>query len=102
MATPSKMTDHKDLLIHALQECGLYVNFPKSDLEPSTCKDYVGFVIDTEGPGGVPWIKIPSKKLKKLKKASDTHFEKRVSRPDHWLELQAWVWRGPGQSYLPN
>ncbi len=92
MSTLSKMTDHKDLLIHTLQECGLCVNFPKSDLDPSTCKDYVGFVIDTEGPRGVPWIKIPTKKLKKLKKASNNQFEKRVFRPDYWLELQACVW----------
>ncbi len=92
MATLSKMTDHKDLLKHTLQECGLHVNFSKSDLDPSTCKYYVGFVIDTQGPGGVPWIKIPTKKLKKLKKASNNHFKKTVFRPDHWLELQACVW----------
>ncbi len=89
MATPSKMTDHKNLLIHTLQDCGLYINVPKSDLDPSTCKDYVGFVIDTEGPWGVPWKKIPTKKLKK---ALNNHFEKRLFRPDHWLELQACVW----------
>ncbi len=82
------MTDHKDLLIHALQECGLYINFPKSDLDPSTCKYYVGFVIDTEGPGSVPWIKIPTKKVMPTQSIR----KKRVFRPDHLLELQACMW----------
>ncbi len=69
MARHSLMADHRDLLVDTLQDLGsCFINFPKSDLEPSTEKVYVGFEINSSGLGNVPCIKVIKNKLQKLKK----------------------------------
>ena len=67
MAQDCLIKDHTDTLVHTLQDLGLYINFVKSDLCPSNQKEYIGFVINSEGPNGCPWIVIPRKKITKLK-----------------------------------
>ena len=68
MSQQQFITDHKDLLLHTLSDLGLTVNYDKSVLIPTTVIEYIGFIIDSIGPNNTPWIKIPVKKLNKLKK----------------------------------
>ena len=67
LANSKDITDHTDTLVHTLQDLGLCINFEKSDLSPSTRKEYIGFIVDSRGPNKCPWILVPHKKLVKLK-----------------------------------
>ena len=60
--------DHKDLLLNTLEELGWIVNYEKSDLSDSTDCTYVGFEIESNGPGGIPWLQVTKKRVTKLKK----------------------------------
>ena len=66
-ARPDQITDHKDLVLHTLEELGLQVNFDKSSLDPSQVVEWVGYEIDTSGTDGNPWIYIPKQRIRKLK-----------------------------------
>ena len=62
------VADHKDLLLHTLEDLGIAVNFEKSSLNPSYTKEYLGFIIDSSGDKGYPIIQIKKDRIKKLKK----------------------------------
>ena len=62
------MTDHKDLFLHTLTDLGWRINFDKSQLEPSTKCRYLGFIIDSCGPEGVPYIKVVKQRIQKLRR----------------------------------
>ena len=66
-ARPAQITDHKDMVLHTLEELGFQVNFPKSSLDPSHVVEWVGYEIDTCGTDGNPWIYIPKQRIRKLK-----------------------------------
>jgi hypothetical protein len=52
---------HRDFVLEILQKLGLYVNFQKSDLNPSYSKQYIGYIINTDHDNHV-WLKIPKDK----------------------------------------
>lgn len=60
-------TDHKDVLLHTLDELGLTINVEKSHLNFSTVKDFLGYTIDSVG-NGVPQLSIRKDRVKKLHK----------------------------------
>ena len=68
LSADSVSTDHVDLVVHTLDDLGLVINVNKSDLTVSKRKEYIGYIIDTDGPEGIPWIYIPEKRIKRLKK----------------------------------
>ena len=63
MCNRSVATDHKDLWTHVLQELGWHINYEKSSLEFEQQKLYLGFVVNSCGPDGFPWIKATKEKL---------------------------------------
>ncbi len=40
---------HSDLLLDVIRNLGWLVNFEKSSLEPSQCKEFIGYLIDNSG-----------------------------------------------------
>lgn len=60
--------EHKAFLVKTLVKLGWFINFKKSDLCPTTSKEYIGFIIDTVGAKDAVVLKIPTKRLQKLKR----------------------------------
>ena len=53
---------------NALHELKLVdVNYDESDLIPSHCKEYIGYIIDTVYDNEYVWLNIPQKRITKLK-----------------------------------
>ena len=67
-AIQALITDHSDFVIHTLTDLGFLINFEKSCTDPAQRALHLGYIIDTLGPEGQPWIYIGKDKLKKLKK----------------------------------
>ena len=59
--------NHKNVLLDTLLKLGIVVNFDKSNLDPTTCKEYIGYIISTQNEDGLVWIKIPQKRITKLR-----------------------------------
>lgn len=68
MCARSVATDHKDLLIHTLRDLGWTINFEKSDFNDNTVCSYIGYHINSQGPDGVPWLKVNSTRVAKVTK----------------------------------
>lgn len=51
-ASEDTIENHKNILIQTLDKLGLVVNFEKSSLDPSTCTEYIGYVISTDNEDG--------------------------------------------------
>jgi hypothetical protein len=68
MAQPDIIYKHMQLLLETLKRLGWHVNFDKCDLEPSTSKVFVGYVVMSDGPQGQPWIKVPQARVRKAKR----------------------------------
>ena len=68
MCESKYVTDHKDFIENTLQDLGFVINWEKSNSIPSTCKIFIGYIIDSIGDGKFPWIKVPRKKIRKLKR----------------------------------
>ena len=66
-ATVEEIENHKNILLETLLKLGIVVNFEKSSLDPSTCKEYIGYIISTQNDDGLIWIKIPQKRITKLR-----------------------------------
>ena len=60
-------TDHIDFVTQTLNDLGLVVNWEKSDIVTTFSKIFIGFIVDSFGDGNCPWIKVPKKKVHKLK-----------------------------------
>ena len=65
MCKPHVSTDHKDLVIHTLEDLGFTINYPKSDLVDSPQCEWVGYMIESTD---VPTIKIKQERIRKLKR----------------------------------
>lgn len=63
MAQEDAINSHTHLLLETLQRLGWHINFDKCDLEPSTSKVFVGYVVMSDGPEGQPWIKVPQARV---------------------------------------
>ena len=50
------ITGHKDFVVQVFQGVSFHYHFTKSDLIPSTCKAFIGYTIDSDGPEGQPWL----------------------------------------------
>ena len=71
LSEPSSITDHRDFLLQVFEELGLHINFEKSSLEPSCEKKFIGFLVNSQGPDGYPWITVPKDKVRKLQRDID-------------------------------
>ena len=58
---------NKDILMQELDELGFMLNTDKSSLVPETEKEHIGFVISTALETDAVWIKIPPKRIRKLR-----------------------------------
>lgn len=67
-AKPDIIASHKELLLDTCHDLGLVINWDKSVLDPSNSITYIGYVISTNSRNGIPWIKIPSNRINKLKR----------------------------------
>ena len=67
-AQPSTIVDHSEIVLDTFTELDFLINYVKSSLEPSTRREYIGYLVDTQGPHGQLWLYIPKPKLQKLKK----------------------------------
>ena len=66
-ATTSAITDHTDLVKHALEDLGFHINYEKCQLVPSEKIQWIGYIIDTIGEDGIPWVYIPQARIRKLR-----------------------------------
>ena len=67
-AKPGCIVDHRDFVLDTFIELGFLINYEKSYLEPSSRREYIGFIIDSRGPDNRPWLYIPKNKVGKLKR----------------------------------
>ena len=68
MSQPDNITEHKLIFLSTLSKLGICVNWDKSSVEPDCTKEYVGYIVNSLGPDNVPWIKIPSQRILKLRR----------------------------------
>jgi len=68
MSSSSSVTDHCDFMLQTFADLGWRVNIKKSSLQPESQKKYLGFIINSEGPRGQPWISVPNDRIKSLRK----------------------------------
>jgi len=68
LAKASAIVDHRDFVVQTFQDLGFLINFEKSTLTPNSRIEYIGYIINSNGPDGTPWLYIGTKKLCKLKK----------------------------------
>ena len=62
------IADSTQLVLETLQKLGWFINLKKSDLKPSCSKQFIGFVIDTKARSNSILVKVPCKRIQKLKK----------------------------------
>ena len=67
-AESSKIQDHKYTVIQTLLKLGLHINWDKSEFVPSTSRLYIGFRIITDTKEGIPIIKVPGDRMRKLRR----------------------------------
>ena len=60
-------TDHKDFMLHALQDLGWSVNWEESKLELGTSCSFIGYNVHSVGSQGL-WIQVQQAKTHKLKR----------------------------------
>ena len=58
---------HIELVRDTLNDLGWNINYKKSQLTPSTSIEYLGLILENDS-NGVPVLKVPQKKINKLKK----------------------------------
>lgn len=68
MSDADDFESHKELFINTIESLGWQINYEKSSLCADTVKEYIGYIINSCGPEGAPWIKIPNKRVIKLKR----------------------------------
>ena len=51
-----------------LQKLGLKIYYEKSSLDPDTCKEFIGYEINTVNSDGNIWISIPKRRIRVLKR----------------------------------
>jgi len=68
LAQDSLINEHISFVIQSLEELGFCINYEKCSLIPETRCDYIGYEINSLGPGGTPWLSIQPAKIRKLKK----------------------------------
>ena len=66
-ATVEEIENHKNILLETLLKLGILVNFIKSSLDPTTCKEYIGYIISTQNDDVLIWTRIPQKRITKLR-----------------------------------
>ena len=76
-AAENYICEHRDLVLYTLKELGWCVNYEKSSLEPRTCTEFLGFMVDSLGKNGLPELSIPGYKIKKIIKRHTSHIEQR-------------------------
>jgi hypothetical protein len=67
VATPHEIDRHLSYVVDTLTELGFLINIEKSDLVPSHCKLYIGFVVDCCGESGYPEIWVTPGRARKLR-----------------------------------
>ena len=68
LSQPAVIVDHRDFVLQTLDELGFLVNFEKCSLIPESRCDFIGYIVDSCGPGDLPWLFMQTTKIKKLKK----------------------------------
>lgn len=68
LAEPELIDEHTQLCIDVLQSAGWNINFEKSSLLPSTDILYIGYIIDSCGKSGLPELKVPRARIRKVRK----------------------------------
>ena len=68
IAQRASITDHGDFVLQTFEDLGFVINYDKSILTPVTCIEFIGYVIDSLGPDGKPWVSITQARIRKLKK----------------------------------
>ena len=68
MAKANCMSAHRDELLLTLQRLGWQINMEKSHLTPAHQTNYIGYVLQTDDLGGIPMLRIPVERIRKLKK----------------------------------
>jgi ribonuclease HI len=67
MVEKSLSDQHLRLVLEKLQSLGWIINGEKSSLSPSNSVEYIGYIVCSLGPSDTPWLKIPQKRIRKLR-----------------------------------
>jgi hypothetical protein len=68
MAPRGLALQQKTLLVTTLRQLGFIINWSKSMLVPDSKVTFLGHILDSEGPDGVPEIRVTPEKVRKLRK----------------------------------
>ena len=68
LADKACIRDHMDLALQTFEDLRFIINYEKSILTPSSTISYIGFILDSLGPDGHPWLYISKDKLCSLKR----------------------------------
>lgn len=68
MGSDDVIVEHRDFALQLLAKLGWSVNFDKSDLEPTTTKQFIGYIVSTVNADGHVWVKIPNSRITKVRK----------------------------------
>ena len=65
-AAASQITDHTDFAIHTFEDLGFSINYDKSCLDATKIIAYAGYIYNSCGPNGLPWVSVSEDKINKL------------------------------------
>ena len=68
MERPELAQDSKEKFMYTLEKAGIAINFDKSSLDLTVSKEYVGYIVSSVGKDDLPFIKIPSARVLKLRR----------------------------------
>ena len=103
LASPvEQVENHKKVLLDTLIKLGIVVNFEKSNLEPTTYKEYIGYIISTRNEDGLVWIKIPQKRITKLRHDIRNALKKKILSARSLARISGQCFACPKQLFLPN
>lgn len=68
LSDSSKINKDKDLFLTTLSSLGWQLNIEKCKLTPAYKAEYIGFVLDTTSQDGIPRLKVPYTRIRKVRK----------------------------------
>lgn len=78
MVEPALSAQQLQFLLDKLCDLGWLINKEKSSLQPKKSVEYIGYVVCSVGPTGTPWLKIPQRRIRKLRYALKRTLDTRI------------------------
>ena len=86
MSSPELIDQHKRVLIRTLCRLGFVINWDKSCIDSQTSMIYIGHVLSSHGPEGIPEILVTKAKVRKFWKDIRRALQLGHIKGENWQE----------------